>query len=416
MMEKRRVVVTGLGLITPLGTGVDSSWSAFLEGKSGIGRITRFDASDLPVHIAGEVKDFDPSLYIEQKEIKKMDRFIHFALAASTMAIEDSGIRITDENAERIGVIIGSGIGGLPAIEHYHKVYLEKGYRRITPFFIPMLIINLASGQVSIKFGAKGPNSAVATACATGSHAIGDAFRIIQRGEADVMIAGGTESVITPLAIGGFAVMKALSTRNNEPERASRPFDVDRDGFVMGEGAGIVILESLENAKARGARIYAEVVGYGMTSDAYHITAPAPEGAGAATCMSLALKDAGVSPDVVDYINAHGTSTKYGDEIETAAIKKVFGEHAYRLSVSSTKSMTGHLLGAAGGVEAVVSVLSIYNDIIPPTINLDNPDPECDLDYVPHKARHLIVNFALSNSFGFGGTNACLLFKKYRDS
>lgn len=416
MMEKRRVVVTGLGLITPLGIGVDSSWKAFLEGKSGIGRITRFDASDLPVHIAGEVKDFDPSLYIEQKEIKKMDRFIHFALAASTMAIEDSGIRITDENAERIGVIIGSGIGGLPAIEHYHKVYLEKGYRRITPFFIPMLIINLASGQVSIKFGAKGPNSAVATACATGSHAIGDAFRIIQRGEADVMITGGTESVITPLAIGGFAVMKALSTRNNEPERASRPFDVNRDGFVMGEGAGIVILESLENAKARGARIYAEVVGYGMTSDAYHITAPAPEGEGAATCMSLALKDAGVSPDVVDYINAHGTSTKYGDEIETAAIKRVFGEHAYRLSVSSTKSMTGHLLGAAGGVEAVVSVLSVYNDVIPPTINLDNPDPECDLDYVPHKARHRIINFALSNSFGFGGTNACLLFKKYRDS
>ncbi|MFN3396085.1 MAG: beta-ketoacyl-ACP synthase II [Thermodesulfovibrionales bacterium] len=415
-MEKRRVVVTGLGLITPLGIGVDSSWRAFLEGKSGIGRITRFDASDLSVHIAGEVKDFDPSLYIEQKEIKKMDRFIHFALAASTMAIEDSGIRITDENAERIGVIIGSGIGGLPAIEHYHKVYLEKGYRRITPFFIPMLIINLASGQVSIKFGAKGPNSAVATACATGSHAIGDAFRIIQRGEADVMIAGGTESVITPLAIGGFAVMKALSTRNNEPERASRPFDVDRDGFVMGEGAGIVVLESLENAKARGARIYAEVVGYGMTSDAYHITAPAPEGEGAATCMSLALKDAGVSPDVVDYINAHGTSTKYGDEIETAAIKRVFGEHAYRLSVSSTKSMTGHLLGAAGGVEAVVSVLSVYNDVIPPTINLDNPDPECDLDYVPHKARHRIINFALSNSFGFGGTNACLLFKKYRDS
>lgn len=416
MMEKRRVVVTGLGLITPLGIGVDYSWKAFLEGKSGIGRITHFDASDLPVQIAGEVKGFDPSLYIEQKEIKKMDRFIHFALAASTMAIEDSGIKITGENAERVGVIIGSGIGGLPAIEHYHKVYLEKGYRRITPFFIPMLIINLASGQVSIKFGAKGPNSAVATACATGSHAIGDAFRIIQRGDADVMIAGGTESVITPLAIGGFAVMKALSTRNNEPERASRPFDVDRDGFVMGEGAGIVILESMESAKERGAKIYAEIVGYGMTSDAYHITAPAPEGEGAATCIRLALKDAGVSPDVVDYINAHGTSTKYGDEIETAAIKKVFGEHAYRLSVSSTKSMTGHLLGAAGGVEAVVTILSIYNDVIPPTINLDNPDPECDLDYVPHKARYRNVNFALSNSFGFGGTNACLLFKKYRDS
>lgn len=415
-MEKKRVVVTGLGLITPLGIGVESSWNSFIEGRSGIGRITRFDASDLPVQIAGEVKDFDPSLYIEQKEIKKMDRFIHFAVAASTMAIEDSGLKITDNNAERVGVIIGSGIGGLPAIEHYHKVYLERGYRRITPFFIPMLIINLASGQVSIKFGAKGPNSAVATACATGSHAIGDAFRIIQRGDADVMIAGGAESVITPLAIGGFAVMKALSTRNNEPERASRPFDIDRDGFVMGEGAGIVVLESLDSAKERGAKIYAEIIGYGMTSDAYHITAPAPEGEGATTCMSLALKDAGVDPNVVDYINAHGTSTKYGDEIETSAIKKVFGEHAYKLSVSSTKSMTGHLLGAAGGVEVVISVLSIVHDIIPPTINLDNPDPECDLDYVPHKARHRKVNFALSNSFGFGGTNACLLFRKYRDS
>lgn len=415
-MEKKRVVVTGLGLITPLGIGVESSWNSFIEGRSGIGRITRFDASDLPVQIAGEVKDFDPSLYIEQKEIKKMDRFIHFAVAASTMAIEDSGLKITDNNAERVGVIIGSGIGGLPAIEHYHKVYLERGYRRITPFFIPMLIINLASGQVSIKFGAKGPNSAVATACATGSHAIGDAFRIIQRGDADVMIAGGAESVITPLAIGGFAVMKALSTRNNEPERASRPFDIDRDGFVMGEGAGIVVLESLDSAKERGAKIYAEIIGYGMTSDAYHITAPAPEGEGATTCMSLALKDAGVDPNVVDYINAHGTSTKYGDEIETSAIKKVFGEHAYKLSVSSTKSMTGHLLGAAGGVEAVITVLSIVHDIIPPTINLDNPDPECDLDYVPHKARHRKVNFALSNSFGFGGTNACLLFRKYRDS
>lgn len=415
-MEKKRVVVTGLGLITPLGIGVESSWNSFIEGRSGIGRITRFDASDLPVQIAGEVKDFDPSLYIEQKEIKKMDRFIHFAVAASTMAIEDSGLKITDNNAERVGVIIGSGIGGLPAIEHYHKVYLERGYRRITPFFIPMLIINLASGQVSIKFGAKGPNSAVATACATGSHAIGDAFRIIQRGDADVMIAGGAESVITPLAIGGFAVMKALSTRNNEPERASRPFDIDRDGFVMGEGTGIVVLESLDSAKKRGAKIYAEIIGYGMTSDAYHITAPAPEGEGATTCMSLALKDAGVDPNVVDYINAHGTSTKYGDEIETSAIKKVFGEHAYKLSVSSTKSMTGHLLGAAGGVEAVITVLSIVHDIIPPTINLDNPDPECDLDYVPHKARHRKVNFALSNSFGFGGTNACLLFRKYRDS
>lgn len=415
-MEKRRVVVTGLGLVTPLGIGVKDSWEAMLDGRSGIGIINTFDSSDLPVHIAGEVKGFDPSAYIELKEIKKMDKFIHFALAASIMAVEDSGIKITGDNAERVGVIIGSGMGGLPAIEHYHKAYLEKGYRRITPFFIPMLIINLASGQVSIKFGAKGPNSAVATACATGSHAIGDAFKVIQRGDADAMIAGGTESVITPMAIGGFAVMKALSTRNDEPEKASRPFDRDRDGFVMGEGAGVVILESLESAKARNAKIYAEVAGYGMTSDAYHITTPSPGGEGAAICMRSALKDADASPESVDYINAHGTSTKYGDELETEAIKKIFGEHAYRLCVSSTKSMTGHLLGASGGVEAVVSILTVYNDVIPPTINLENPDPECDIDYVPIKARNKTVNCALSNSFGFGGTNACLLFRKYRAS
>lgn len=415
-MEKRRVVVTGLGLVTPLGIGVKPSWEALLEGRSGIGVIRTFDSSDLPVHIAGEVKDFDPLQYIEPKEVKKMDRFIHFAVAASTMAMEDSGLTVTGENAERVGVIIGSGMGGLPAIEHYHKTYLEKGYRRITPFFIPMLIINLASGQVSIKFGAKGPNSAVATACATGSHAIGDAFKVIQRGDADVMIAGGAESVITPMAIGGFAVMKALSTRNGEPERASRPFDSDRDGFVMGEGAGIVILESLENAKKRNAKVYAEIAGYGMTSDAYHITSPAPEGAGAASCMALTLKDGGVSPEAVDYINAHGTSTKYGDELETAAIKIVFKEHAYKLAVSSTKSMTGHLLGAAGGVETVIAILSVQDNVIPPTINLDNPDPECDLDYVPHKPRYRNVECALSNSFGFGGTNACLLFKKFRDA
>lgn len=415
-MEKRRVVVTGLGLITPLGIGVKPSWEALLEGRSGIGVIKTFDSSDLPVHIAGEVKDFDPLLYIEPKEVKKMDRFIHFAVAASTMAMEDSGLRISEENAERVGVIIGSGMGGLPAIEHYHKTYLEKGYRRITPFFIPMLIVNLASGQVSIKFGAKGPNSAVATACATGSHAIGDAFKVIQRGDADVMIAGGTESVITPMAIGGFAVMKALSTRNNEPELASRPFDRDRDGFVMGEGSGVVILETLENARKRNAKIYAEVLGYGMTSDAYHITSPAPGGEGAAACMRLTLKDAGVLPEAVQYINAHGTSTKYGDELETAAIKKVFGDHAYTLAVSSTKSMTGHLLGAAGGVETVITIMSIQHNVIPPTINLDNPDPECDLDYVPHKPKHVDVDCALSNSFGFGGTNACLLFRKLREA
>jgi 3-oxoacyl-[acyl-carrier-protein] synthase II len=415
-MEKRRVVVTGLGLVTPVGIGVKPSWDALLEGRSGIGVITTFDASDLPVRIAGEVKDFDPLRYIEPKEVKKMDRFIHFAVAASTMAMEDSGLKISPENAERTGVIIGAGMGGLPAIEHYHKTYLEKGYRRITPFFIPMLIINLASGQVSIRFGAKGPSSAVATACATGTHAIGDAFKVIQRGDADVMIAGGTESVITPMAIGGFAVMKALSTRNDDPERASRPFDSGRDGFVMGEGAGVVILESLENAKKRNAKIYAEIAGYGMTSDAYHITSPAPEGAGAASCMTATLRDAGVSPETVDYINAHGTSTKYGDELETAAIKTVFKDHAYKLSVSSTKSMTGHLLGAAGGIETVFAILSVQNDVIPPTINLDNPDPECDLDYVPHKPKYRTVECALSNSFGFGGTNACLLFKKLRNA
>lgn len=414
MIEKRRVVVTGLGLVTPLGIGVEASWKSVIEGRSGIGPITQFDASQLPVRIAGEVKGFDPSLYIEAKEIKKMDRFIHFAMAAATMAVEDSGLKITDENAERVGVIIGAGMGGLPAIEYYHRVYLEKGYRRISPFFIPMLIINLASGNVSIKFGAKGPNSAVVTACATGSHSIGDSFKIIQRGDADAMIAGGTESVITPLGVGGFAVMKALSTRNDEPEKASRPFDAERDGFVMGEGAGVIVLESLDSALKRGARIYAEIIGYGMSSDAYHITTPAPEGEGAARCMKAALKDAGIEPQKVNYINAHGTSTKYGDELETAAIKKVFGEHAYKLCVSSTKSMTGHLLGAAGGVEAVFSILSIYHSIVPPTINLENPDPECDLDYAPNKAKQMDVEYAMSNSFGFGGTNACLLFKKYQ--
>jgi 3-oxoacyl-[acyl-carrier-protein] synthase II len=416
MMEERRVVITGMGLITPLGIGVEPSWQGLIAGRSGIGSISAFDSSDLPVHIAGEVKGFDPLLYIEPKEVKKMDRFIHFAVATSALAIEDSGLKITVENAGRIGVIIGSGMGGLPTIEHYVKVYLEKGYRRITPFFIPMLIINLASGHVSIIFGARGPNTAVATACATGTHAIGDAFKIIQRNDADAMICGGTESVITPMAVGGFAVMKALSTRNSEPERASRPFDRDRDGFVIGEGAGIVILESLENARKRGAKIYAEVVGYGMSSDAYHITAPSPSGEGAASCMTAALKDAGIPPEFVNYINAHGTSTKHGDEIETAAIKKVFGQHAYRLCVSSTKSMTGHLLGAAGGVEAVFATLCIYHDIVPPTINLENPDDECDLDYVPNASRNCKVHYALSNSFGFGGTNACLLFKKYRES
>ncbi len=412
-MHKRRVVVTGLGLVTPLGIGVEETWKALIEGRSGVGKITHFDASNYPVQIAAEVKGFDPSQYIEQKEIKKMDRFIHFAIAATEMAIKDSGLRITPENAERVGVIIGSGMGGLPMIEHYHKTLLEKGYRRISPFFIPMIIINLAAGQVSIRYGAKGPNSSPCTACATGSHSIGDAFRIIQRGEADAMIAGGTEAVITPMGIAGFTAMKALSTRNDEPERASRPFDIDRDGFVMGEGAGIVILEEMEHALKRGARIYAELIGYGMSGDAYHITSPAPEGEGAARCMEAAIRDAGIRPEDIQYINAHGTSTKYGDELETMAIKKVFKEHAYRLAVSSTKSMTGHLLGAAGGVEAVITVLSIYNNIVPPTINLEKPDPACDLDYVPNKARKMEVNCAISNSFGFGGTNACLIFKRF---
>lgn len=412
-MDLKRVVVTGLGLITPLGIGVGKSWSGMTEGRSGIRRITRFDASAFQTQIAGEVDGFNPEDYIEPKEVKKMDRFIHFGLGASAMAMEDSGLKIDEHNAARVGVFVGAGMGGLPAIEHYHKVLIEKGPRRITPFFIPMLIINLAAGQISIRFGAKGPNSAVATACATGSHAIGDAFKVIQRGDADAMIAGGTESVITMMGIGGFNAMKALSTRNDEPEKASRPFDSDRDGFVMGEGAGIVILEELTHAVSRGARVYAEIVGYGLTGDAYHITSPAPEGEGAARCMTMALKDGGVAPERVGYINAHGTSTKYGDEIETAAIRTVFGDHSSSVAISSTKSMTGHLLGAAGGVEAVVAVLSIYRGLIPPTINLDNPDPECDLDYVPHRARKADIQYALSNSFGFGGTNACLLFKKF---
>jgi 3-oxoacyl-[acyl-carrier-protein] synthase II len=413
MSEYRRVVITGLGLVSPLGIGAEASWKAAAAGKVGIGPITQFDASTYPVRIAGEVKDFDPAQYIEAKEIKKMDRFIHLAMAASMMAHEDSGLKITPENAERVGVFIGSGIGGLNSIEYYHKALLEKGHRRVSPFFIPMVCINLASGNVSIHLGAKGPNSSVVTACATGSHAIGEAFRIIQRGDADAMFAGGSESVICPLAVAGFAAMKALSTRNDDPEKASRPFDSGRDGFVMGEGTGVIVVESLESAIARNARIYAEIIGYGMSGDAYHISSPAPEGEGAARCMKAALKDACIEPEKIQYINAHGTSTKYGDELETMAIKKVFGEHAYKLCVSSTKSMTGHLLGAAGGVEAIFSVLSIVNGLILPTVNLDNPDPECNLDYVPNTARQLNLEYALSNSFGFGGTNACLIFKKY---
>ncbi|HHD10912.1 MAG TPA: beta-ketoacyl-[acyl-carrier-protein] synthase II [Deltaproteobacteria bacterium] len=411
----RRVVVTGLGCVSPVGTGTEKAWQSITAGKSGISTITRFDATDFPIRIAGEVKDFDPSPYIEKKELKKMDLFIQYAVVAACEAFEDSGYRITEENAERVGVYIGAGIGGLPAIEHWHNVLKEKGPSRITPFFIPMVIINLASGQVSIKLGAKGPNSCAVTACATGAHSIGDAFRLIQTGEADCMIAGGAESTITPLCIAGFNAMKALSQRNDEPERASRPFDKDRDGFVVGEGAGVLVLEELESARRRGAKIYAEVVGYGLNSDAYHITQPAPEGEGAARCMELALKDAGLTPEEIDYINAHGTSTYYNDLNETEAIKKVFGEHAKRLMVSSTKSMTGHLLGAAGGVEAVFTVLAIKEGVVPPTINYETPDEGCDLDYVPKEARKASLRAAMSNSFGFGGTNAVLVFKRFEE-
>ena len=409
---KRRVVVTGLGLITPLGIGVEKTWSALCAGKSGVRRITKFDPSHHACQIAGEVTDFNPADYIEKKDIKKMDTFIHFAVGASQMAVDDSGLKVTEENADRVGVYIGSGIGGLPAIEAYHKVLLDKGPDRVSPFFIPMVIINLASGQVSMRIGARGPNSCAVTACATGNHCIGDAFRIIQHGEADAMVAGGTEAAITPLCVAGFASAKALSTRNDDPERASRPFDKERDGFVLGEGAGVLVLEELESARRRGARIYAEILGYGMTADAHHITAPPEDGAGAVRCMRLALKDAGLTPDAIGYVNAHATSTM-ADRIETNAIKQVFGEHARGLAVSSTKSMTGHLLGAAGGVEAIFSILAIQRGVLPPTINQDVPDPECDLDCVPNRARQAEVHTVLSNSFGFGGVNACLIFSRY---
>ena len=413
MIERltRRVVVTGMGLVTPLGTGLEKTWKALCAGKSGIARITRFDPTDYPCQIAGEVPDFDPAAFIEKKEIKKMDLFIHFAVGAAQMAVDDAGLKVTGESADRVGVYIGAGIGGLPAIEHYHKILLEKGAERVSPFFIPMVIINLASGQVAIRLGARGPNSCAVTACATGNHCIGDAFRLIQRGDADVMLAGGTEAAITPLGVAGFAAARALSRRNDDPAHASRPFDRDRDGFVLGEGAGVVVLEELETARRRGARIYGEVVGYAMNSDAHHITAPPDDGEGAIRCMEMAIKDAGVSKDEIGYINAHATST-FADKVETQAIKGVFGDRAYRIPVSSTKSMIGHLLGAAGGVEAVFSLLAIHRGVVPPTINLEHPDPECDLDYVPGRAREVSVKVALSNSFGFGGVNACLLFKR----
>ena len=408
----RRVVVTGVGVISPLGTGIEKNWTALINGQSGIGPITRFDASDFPVKIAGEVRDFNVEDCVDKKESRKMDLFIHYALGAAKMALDDSGLAITAANAERVGVVVGSGMGGLPAIERYHSAMMEGSYRKISPFFIPMSIINLAPGQISIMTGAKGPNISPVSACATGTHAIGDAFRMIQRGDADAVIAGGCESTVCPLGVGGFAVMKALSDRNDAPQAASRPFEKNRDGFVLAEGAGIVVLEEYESARQRGARIYGEVAGYGLTGDAYHLTAPAPEGEGAARCMSMALSTAGVNPEEVDYINAHGTSTHFNDLNETLAIKTVFGAHASKLLVSSTKSMTGHLLGAAGGVEAVYSLLAMTRGVVPPTINYDEPDPECDLDYVPNQARQAAVRIALSNSFGFGGTNATLLFRK----
>jgi 3-oxoacyl-[acyl-carrier-protein] synthase II len=409
----RRVVVTGMGLVIPTGIGVATAWKNVCEGKSGIGPLTRFDTDGFETKIAGEVKNFNPELYIDKKEIKKMDLFIHYAIAAAKEALEDAQLAITPENSEQIGVIVGTGLGGLPSIERYHKILLEKGPGRISPFFIPMLIANLASGQIAIQFGPKGPNTCMVTACATGAHCIGDAFRAIVYGDAEAMIAGGTEANITPLTIGGFNSMKALSTRNDEPQKACRPFEKNRDGFVVAEGAGIIILEELQFAFKRKAKIYAELVGYGYTGDAYHITAPSPDGDGAVRCMKMAIKDAGLKPGDVDYINAHGTSTPLNDLTETIAIKTVFGDDAKKVPISGTKSMTGHLLGAAGSTEAIFTVLSIRDGIMPPTINYEEADPQCDLDYVPNAARRKPVKIAMSNAFGFGGTNAALVFKKF---
>ncbi len=411
-MRERRVVVTGVGLLTSVGIGTEPVWEAIQAGRNGIGPITQFDAAAFKCRIAGEVKDFDPAAYIEKKEIKKMGRFIQFAIAATEFALESSGFKVNPEESDRTGVYIGSGIGGFEIIEREHKILLEKGPDRMSPFFIPATIINLASGYVSIRTGAKGPNSATATACTTSAHSIGDSFRIIEHDDADVMICGGTEACITPLAVGGFGAMRALSQRNDEPQRACRPWDKMRDGFVIGEGAGILILEELEHARRRNAPILAELVGYGMSADAYHITSPSEDGDGAYRVMRHALRDAKLEPQQIDYINAHGTSTEVGDRIETIAIKRVFGEHAKKVAVSSTKSMTGHLLGGAGGLEAGLSVLAIRDQVAPPTINYECPDPECDLDYVPNHARPMPIEYALSNSFGFGGTNGCLIFKK----
>ena len=413
MASNRRVVVTGIGLVSSLGIGTEANWTALSAGTSGVGTITKFDSSGFATRIASEVKDFDPLQFIDKKDVKKMDVFIQYAIAAAQFAMDDASLKIAPAARARVGVFIASGIGGFTTIEREHKALLEGGPRKISPFFIPSAIINLAAGQVSIRFGAQGPNSATCTACSASAHAVGDAFEVIRRGDADVMIAGGSEAAITPMGIGGFGALRALSTRNDEPQRASRPFDKDRDGFIVGEGAGVIILEELEGARQRGARVYAELVGYGMSADAYHITAPSEDGDGAYRVMRAAIKSAGIEPSCVAYINAHGTSTEHGDKIETIAIKRCFGEHAKQLAVSSTKSMTGHLLGAAGGLEAGITTLAVYHQVVPPTINLDEPDPECDLDYVANKRRALPVEFALSNSFGFGGTNAALLFKRY---
>jgi 3-oxoacyl-[acyl-carrier-protein] synthase II len=413
MAKPRRVVVTGIGLVSSLGIGTDANWSALTSGICGITTISKFDASHFATQIAGEVHGFEPLKYLEKKDVKKMDVFIQYAIAASQFAMDDSGFKVTPQNAPNVGVYIASGIGGFTTIEREHKSLLEGGPRKISPFFIPSAIINLAAGQVSIRFGAKGPNSATCTACSASAHAIGDAYEIIKRGDADAMIAGGSEAAITPMGIGGFGALRALSQRNDEPHRASRPFDHDRDGFVVGEGAGVIILEEHDLAVARGARIYAELVGYGMAADAYHITAPSEDGDGPLRVMQRAMKSAGIAPSQVSYINAHGTSTPHGDKVETIAIKRAFGSKENVPPVSSTKSMTGHLLGAAGGLEAGISVLAVHHQLAPPTANLDCPDPACDLDYIPNRARPLVIEYALSNSFGFGGTNAALLFKRY---
>jgi 3-oxoacyl-[acyl-carrier-protein] synthase II len=412
-VANRRVVVTGIGLVSPVGIGTDVNWRALTTGECGIGRITRFDASAFASRIAGEVKGFDPRQFVEKKDVKKMDVFIQYAIAASQFAMDDAKLEITEANAAHVGVFVGSGIGGFTSIEREHEALLAGGPRKISPFFIPASIINLAAGQVSIRFGAKGPNLATCTACSASAHAVGESFEIIRRGDADAMIAGGSEAAITPMSVGGFAAMRAMSVRNDDPERASRPFDKDRDGFIIGEGSGVVILEEREGAIARGARIYAEIVGYGMSGDAYHITAPTEDGSGAVRVMDMALRKGQIAPQQVGYINAHGTSTPHNDRIETLAIKNLFGEHAHRMAISSTKSMTGHLLGAAGGLEAGITALAVYHQTAPPTINLDTPDPDCDLDYVPGKCRPVKMEYALSNSFGFGGTNAALLFKKH---